>query len=109
MAEPSLQQVLGNGASQTVETLVIAKADLATVGLTASATNTAESLLAAIVLLAKKQLTDANQSSNPEQNITIDDGFPSLVTRNNKQYRQQPIALNLQKLDTASTINPDDY
>jgi hypothetical protein len=111
MAEPTLQQVFGAGAAQTATTLTITKADFSAVGLTASANNTAESLFVAILLLARQQLTDANQVNNPEQSITITDGFPaqSLVTRNNQQFRQNTFAVNLQKPDSGSILDPDDY
>ncbi len=112
MAEPSLQQVFGSGAAQTVTTLSIAKADLATVGLTAAATNTAESLFVALLLMAKNSLTLAAQESNPDQSVTVaeaDFNFQTLVSRNNATYRQSTYSVNLQKLDTGSTIDPDDY
>lgn len=109
MAEPSLIQTFGASASQTATQLIISKADLATVGLTANAANTAESLFVAIMLLAKQTLTDTNLQANPDQSISIVDSFPSLVTRNSQQYRQNTYSVNLQKLDTAVTIDPDDF
>ncbi len=112
MAEPSLQQVFGRGAAQTATTLSIAKADLATVGLTAAATNTAESLFVALLLIAKNSLTLAAQETNPDQSVTVaeaDFNFQTLITRNNATYRQSTYSVNLQKLDTGNTIDPDDY
>lgn len=112
MAEPTLQQVFGLGASQTATTLSIAKADLAAVGLTASATNTAESLFVSILLLVKNSLTTTAQETNPDQSVTVaeaDFNFQTLVTRNNATYRQSTYSVNLQKLDTGATIDPDDY
>ena len=46
----TLQQLFGENASQTATTLTISKVDLATVGLTPAASNSAESLLVAIIL-----------------------------------------------------------
>lgn len=112
MAEPSLTQVFGAGATQTATTLSIAKADLAAVGLTASATNTAESLFVALLLLAKSSLTPTAQETNGDQSITVaqaDFNFQTLVERNNQTYRQSTYSVNLQKLDTGNTIDPDDY
>lgn len=112
MAEPSLTQVFGAGATQTTTTLSIAKADLATLGLTASATNTAESLFVALLLQAKLALLPANLETNPDQSISVseaDFNFQTLVTRNNQIYRQSTYSINLQKLDTGATIDPDDY
>ncbi len=109
MAEPSLQQVFGANAAQNANTLTISKVDLSSVGLTASATNTAESLWVAILLLAKAYLTDTNLTNNADQSISIVESFDSLVTRNNAQYRQKTYSVNLQKLDNSSAIDPDDY
>ncbi len=56
MAEPTLAGIFGANATQSLTELVISKADLVAVGLTASDTNTPESLLAAIVALAQSAL-----------------------------------------------------
>ena len=109
MAEPTLQQIFGANATQTATTLTISKADLAAVGLSASATNTAESLLVALLLKAGASLTDANLQANPDQSISIVDSFESLVTRNNTSYRQKTYSINLQKLDANTPISPNDY
>ena len=112
MAEPTLTQIFGAGATQTATTLSIAKADLAAVGLTTNATNTAESLFVALLLMAKNNLTPAAQETNPDQSITVaqaDFNFQTLVERNNQTYRQSTYSVNLQKLDTGNTIDPDDY
>lgn len=112
MAEPTLTQVFGAGATQTATTLSIAKADLASLGLTASATNTAESLFVALLLQAKAALTPTTLETNLDQSVSVaesDFNFQTLVTRNNQTYRQSTYAVNLQKLDTGSIIDPDDY
>lgn len=112
MPEPTLTQIFGAGATQTATTLSIAKADLAAVGLTASATNTAESLFVALLLMAKNTLTPAAQETNPDQSITVaqaDFNFQTLIERNNQTYRQSTYSVNLQKLDTGNVIDPDDY
>ena len=110
MAEPTLQQVFGANATQTATELTITKADLT--GLTASANNTAESLLVGILLKAKQQLTTANYEANIEQGVVIETpGFnaQSLVTRNNAQYRQYTEEVRLYKVDSSSAIDPDDF
>ncbi len=108
MAEPTLVQVFGASATQTATTLTITKADLP--GLTASANNTAESLLVAILLKAKTQLTDANQALNIEQSLTINDGFiPTYVIRNEQRYQQDTFTVAMDKPAGNTTIDPDDY
>ncbi|ARV63368.1 hypothetical protein BZZ01_32740 (plasmid) [Nostocales cyanobacterium HT-58-2] len=109
MAEPTLQQIFGEHATQTATTLTIAKSDLAITGLTASATNTAESLMSAIILLASKYLNEENQQTNADIQITIAPGFDTLVNRNNQTYRQRSYTVEFQKVDTTSTIDPNDY
>ena len=112
MPEPTLTQIFGAAATQSATTITIAKADLASVGLTASATNTAESLLVALLLKAKEVLTPIAAETNPDQSLTIvqpDFNFQTLVSRNNTTYRQSSYSINLQKLDTDNLIDPDDY
>lgn len=112
MAKPTLIQVFGAGATQSATTLTISKADLAATGLTASAINTPESLLIAILLLSKSQLTAANQDLNPEQSTIIaeqDFNFQELVPRNNVVYRQSTYTARFQAIDTNTTTDPDNY
>jgi len=111
MPEPSLIQVFGAGASQTATNFTILKADLATVGLTASATNTAESLIVALLLLAGGYLSTTNQdSTNQDIQITVtDSGFPQLISRNSAQWRQITYNINLQTPDSGFVIDPDNY
>ncbi|AFY34878.1 hypothetical protein [Calothrix sp. PCC 7507] len=110
MAEPTLIQVFGINAVQTSTTLTITKADLAAVGLTASANNSAESLLVAILQLAKIQLSVTNLDSNIDQSIAIDgENLPTFVIRNSTNYQRDTISIQLDKLVGPLTIDPDDY
>lgn len=109
MAEPTLVQVFGTGATQDSSTLTIQKSALT--GLTASGSNSAEALLVAIILKAQSYLTQANFDANIDQSIYAANGFSSFTTRgtNNDAYRVDQITFNLAKLDTGSTLDPDDY
>lgn len=109
MAEPTLIQIFGANAVQTATTLTISKADLPR--LTASATNTAESLLTGILLQAKVGLPKTTFDTNLDQSLYIEGGFPGFVFRgaNNDSYRNDPLTINLTKLDSSATIDPDDY
>jgi hypothetical protein len=109
MAEPILTAIFGSSATQTATQLIISKADLATVGLTASATNTAESLLAAIIALAQPALGETTYGSNLEQSIVIVDGTDSLTTRGNITYRQKTKTIEFFKVDNLGIFDPDDY
>lgn len=109
MPEPSLAAVFGAGASQTATTITILKADLP--GLTASANNTPESLLAGILLKAQAGLPKTGFDADINQSIYIDIGYPTFTFRgtNNDSYRVDQLTVNLAKPDTASTIDPDNY
>jgi hypothetical protein len=111
MAERTLAEVFGANASQTSTDLVIKKSDLVAVGLTASANNTAESLLVAVALKAKVTLTDEARDTNIDQSVAITDGFsPSITTRNNAIYLRNTISIEVDKLLTgADVIDPDDF
>ncbi|MBW4598726.1 MAG: hypothetical protein KME29_03830 [Calothrix sp. FI2-JRJ7] len=107
MAEPTLTQVFGTNATQDATTITIYKADLT--GLTATANNSAESILAAIDLKASSYLTQTNQDLNPDQSIVIEQGTGSITTRNNLNYREYNLTITLSKLDTQSAIDPNDF
>jgi hypothetical protein len=110
MAEPTLTDVFGAGATQDATTLTISKAALASVGLTASTTNTAESLLLAIILKAEMTLTESNQANNSDQSLNILTATtPSYTTRNNSIYTRNSITIELDKAAGTLTIDPDDY
>ncbi|HYX19067.1 MAG TPA: hypothetical protein VE944_32895 [Nostoc sp.] len=109
MAEPTLVEVFGTGATQDATTITIQKSSL--LRLTPSATNTAESLLTGILLKAQAGLSQANFDANIDQSIYLTDGFPGFTTRgtNNTSYRVDQLTVNLAKIDTSSVIDPDDY
>ncbi|RUT08430.1 hypothetical protein DSM106972_015980 [Dulcicalothrix desertica PCC 7102] len=110
MAEPTLAQVFGANATQDASFLTISKSDLALVGLTPLADNTAESLKVAILLLAAIELNETKQETNPDIQVVISAGTtPSIISRNDANYRQVTYTVELQTLDTATTIDPDNY
>jgi hypothetical protein len=109
MAEPTLQEIFGTNATQDANSLTISKADLVSIGLTAAAENTAESLLAAIVAKSQQTLTETNRENNSDQSIYIEDGLPNYIERNEQSFRQQSKTLTFEKLDTQTSFVPDDY
>ncbi|MFM6668835.1 MAG: hypothetical protein ACKPJO_01645 [Dolichospermum sp.] len=111
MPQPTLTEIFGSGATQTATTLTISKSALATVGLTASSDNSAEAILAAILLIAKINLTEEKFTLNIDQSIVIDNGFKSTTIRgtNNVQYLTDQLTVTLAKVDPLSPLDPDDY
>ncbi len=107
MPQPTLTAVFGAGATQTLTTVTILKADLP--GLTASETNTAESLLAGIILRAETDLTTTARDADPDRNIAIEAGFDSVAYRGATAYYQSQRNITLQKVNTSAAIDPDDY
>jgi hypothetical protein len=109
MAELTLVEVFGTGATQDATTITIQKSSLPR--LTPSASNTAESLFTGIVLKAQAQLTQTSFDANIDQSIYLGTGFPSFTNRgaDNTQYRVDQLTINLAKIDDAATIDPDDY
>lgn len=109
MAEPTLQEVFGAGALQTATTLTILKSDLT--GLTASATNRADALFAAILFKGQMSMTKALFDADTDKSIYIASGFSSFITRGttNTSYRVDQITINLAKIDSGATLSPNDY
>ncbi|MBD2412215.1 hypothetical protein FACHB389_35895 [Nostoc calcicola FACHB-389] len=109
MAEPTLQEIFGANATQDATTVTIVKADLP--GLTASANNRGESLLTGIILKAQAGLPKTSFDTNLNQNVYVELGYPGFTFRgtDNDPYRVDQFTVNLAKLDTQSTIDPDDY
>jgi hypothetical protein len=109
MPELTLTQVFGAGATQDANTLTIAKADLT--GLTASANNTADSLVVGLIVLLQSTLTQSAFDLNVDQSIYVTEGFANFTTRgeSNNSYRVDQRIFNLAKLDAGATLDPDDY
>lgn len=110
MAEPTLQEVFGAGATQTATTLTILKSDLL---LTATATNRAEQLFAGILKKATTKLSQTNFDANVDQSIAIGTGFDSLAYRTNGANQETllltPLTVNFAKVQASGGITPDDY
>jgi hypothetical protein len=109
MSEPTLAQVFGENATQDATTVTIRKSDLPR--LTPQTVNTAESLLAGIIVKAKSGLPKTTFDSNIDQSIYIEGGYPGFAFRgtDNTSYRVDNLVVNLAKIDTESDIDPDVY
>jgi len=109
VAEPLFTALFGPGATQDANSVTISKTDLAAVGLTPAANNKPEAIFTAIIKQAETTLTTANYDLNPDQSITIENGFPDLPQRNGVTYRRNTKTISFYKPDTQSEIDPDDY
>lgn len=109
MAEPTLEQLFGVGTTQTATTLTISKSGLAAAGLTASGTNSAESLLAAILALCQTSLSGAKAATNADQSITVSDSPASLVTVGSQTRYRKNIIISFGSVANTAGITPDAY
>ncbi|WP_334876652.1 hypothetical protein [Nostoc sp.] len=118
MAEPTFVQVFGAGATRLASGattpsagLFIADSALTGAGLATPSTATAEGHLVAIVVNAKSSLIQTSFEANIDQSLIVADGFSSFTTRgaDNTAYRQDQLTLSLAKIDTSSTIDPNNY
>ena len=109
MAEPTLEQVFGTGAIQDGSTLTIQKSALATVGLTASATNTAESLLAAMVKYAANALTAQNQLLNADQHVAVQAANSSVYQSPYGTRLRHNVLLSFDDPFSNPGVTPDNY
>jgi hypothetical protein len=108
MAEPSLAQVFGAGATQSETTLSIQKSALAAVGLTPGASNKAEALLNAIVKLAAIHLTPANLDTNADQSIVIAAPTVSVDERFSLNFLVENYTIGFQRQLTSTSVSPDE-
>ena len=110
MAEPTLTQVFGAGATQDSESFTITKADLASAGYTPSASDSAEKILAAIIDKARQSLTSTAADTNADQSIVFDDSpFFSGTERNNTRYTRLSLTVNFDTAVSVTGIVPNNY
>jgi hypothetical protein len=109
MAEPTLSAVFGAGALQDADTITIQKSALVTKGLIASADNKAEQILAALIKLQIDSLTALAQGSNPDQSVTVQEGFNTLETRNGIQYYNTTVNVTFSKPQPSAGLTVNDY
>ncbi len=106
MPEPTLTAVFGDNAIQDGTNLTIAKADLS---VTASATNTAESLFVAALLKASETLNSNAQGGDPDIQVTIDKDSSSQITRNSQNFIRHVYLVKLDVPDQTQTVNANSF
>ncbi|WGV23697.1 hypothetical protein [Halotia branconii] len=116
MAEPTIAQIFGTGATRLASGaatpsagLFIPDTALQTAGLATPSTATAEGHFVAINMGAKTYLTQTNFDTNTDQSLLMADGYASFIDRGSTKYRVDQITLSLAKVDDNATIDPDNY
>lgn len=111
MAEPTLIEVFGAAVTQDITALHVAKADLASVGLTASATSKAEGLLVAILLRAVTSLTETNRLGDlVNRNVAVAYTGQDLVDQGGGNvFLRDTYQISLYKATTIAVVSPNNY
>ncbi len=109
MAEPTLEEIFGVNATQTATDLIIKKADLEEVGLTPNVSNTAESLVVALVLKMKLKLNATNQEADPDIQVTIGNLQKFTRFRNSQNYDQYTSSIAFETPSDEAILDPDDF
>lgn len=110
MAEPTLTEVFGAGATQTATTITILKADL---DITASATNKAEGLAAAIFKKMSGNLTKTAFDGDADRSVYIEPSYETIGSRTigttTSQLLQSFWSIVFAKPQATAGITPNDY
>jgi hypothetical protein len=110
LAEPTLQEIFGAGATQDATTITIAKTDLP---MTAVASNRGEQILAAMLKKASTGLGATTFGTNIDQSVSIAPGYEQIVYRtvnnNPVAYLKAPLTIDFHKIQATAGITPDDY
>ncbi|BAY08616.1 hypothetical protein [Calothrix sp. NIES-2098] len=118
MAEPTIAQIFGTGATRLASGasapsagLFIPDTALIAAGLTTPTTASGEGHFVAVLINGQTYLTQTAFDSNIDQSIYVSTGFSSFTTRgtDNDPYTVRQLTINLAKLDDGSTLNPGDY
>jgi hypothetical protein len=110
LAEPTLQEIFGAGATQDATTITILKADLP---MTALAVNRGEQIIAAMLKKASTGLGATTFGTNIDQSVSIAPGYEQIVYRtvnnNPVAYLKAPLTIDFHKIQATAGITPDDY
>lgn len=113
MPEPTIVDTFGAGAAQTSSAITIQKAPMAEFGLTADANNKAEGLIAGIIAVGAKNLTEANRATDrTNRNVTITYGGLDVVEDppgSGNYFRRDIYTCIFYKTQIATPVDLDDY
>jgi hypothetical protein len=105
MAQKTLQNICGNGASETATTITIIKSEIGLTG----ATTTADQFLAAVVIKAESEMTQDNFQLEIAQNLYITDGFPTGANKDSVSWMIRQKVVNFGKPSTEEILDPNTY
>lgn len=107
MATPSITDVFGPGATQTIETVTLAKTDFPT--LTASAVNNGQELWVGILLRASQTLNPTKRAADADVKIEITYTGQTVYPGTTENDRQDSYTIVLHKSVPQEAVDADDY
>lgn len=114
--KPTLQDIFGEGTTQTIDNLIIPKANLVPEGLEALANNEGSDLFIAILKKVARKINPTLRDSDFDVLIAVDlgeDDLPSYTTRTvgseTKTYERITVSVELDELYTRKPIRPMIY
>lgn len=110
MAEPTISQVFGSGASIDGTALSIPAAFFTAQGVTISSSTRAETLVAALAKGWANVLTETDRASDlVNRNVTETYAGQDVISQAGNQYRRDVYSIVLYKTTTLATVDPNDY
>jgi len=113
MAELSLTDVFGPGATQTANSITISKADLA--GLIPAAVNATDAIAVGVINLLVANYTAARRAADKDISLEVIPQLPSLVpdfaatSDTTTTYLNKPVTVNIYSPFATTGLNPNDY
>lgn len=110
MPEPLLTDVFGANATQNGTTITIAKADLTSTGFVAATSNTAESIVVAMLMRFANTLTETQRATDTvARNVTVTYAGQDTINQAGTQYRRDVWSAVAYKTSSIIAVTPGDY
>lgn len=109
MAKKTLGDTFGSNSYQDANMVFIAKSGLVSQGLTATANNTGQSIIAALLKLWVTVFTTGNRTTNVDETVTVTYDGQTGRNEGNNLYRVDTYRIQLFKLTPPQDADPDDY
>ena len=110
MAEPTVVEVFGTGATVDGTSLVIPAAFFSAQGLTISSASRAESMVVALMKGWANVLTETARASDlVNRNVTNTYAGQDVISQAGTQYRRDVYSVVAYKTTTLATVDPNDY
>lgn len=109
MAKKNLIDGFGTAATQTETYVTLDKSALSSQGLTNTASNTVQSIIAALVKFWALNFNAPNRTANPDETVVVTYDGQTSRTEGGNVYRVDTYRIQLYKLTPPIEADPDDY